>query len=300
MTMKVRVVSDLHLECCEMGHGVPDLGEGDLLILGGDILCARHFKSENGRLREVYLKFLERCASDFDQVLYVAGNHEPYGYNYEGTRSVLEEALPANIRLMEDETVEIGGWHFIGSTLWTDFRNANALEMMEAAQCLNDYKVVRITPKYRKMAPEDTLGFHRASKAYMVSELERLGPDTKVWVLTHHAPSYQSVAPMYRTNGIANGAYVSDLDQLILDHPAIKVWSHGHTHTSFDYDIGQCRVICNPRGYYNGYNNADLNTSFDPLLTVEITSTGVPPCGRVGPVGQLSTKPPVGHGSGVS
>ncbi|NBT05096.1 MAG: metallophosphoesterase, partial [Proteobacteria bacterium] len=72
-------------------------------------------------------------------------------------------------------------------------------------------------------------------------------------------------------NGIANGAYVSDLDQLILDHPAIKVWSHGHTHTSFDYMIGDhCRVVCNPRGYYNGYNNAGLNLDFDPLLTIEV------------------------------
>jgi hypothetical protein len=43
---KIKVVSDLHLECCEHGHGIPDLGEGEVLILGGDILCARHFKEE--------------------------------------------------------------------------------------------------------------------------------------------------------------------------------------------------------------------------------------------------------------
>lgn len=268
--MKVRVVSDLHLECCEYGHGVPDLGEGDLLVLGGDIVCARHFKSQNGRLREVYLKFLEKCSKSFDTILYVAGNHEAYGYNYEGTFSVIRDALPANIRLMEDDTASIGGWTFIGSTLWTDFRGENALEMMEAGQCMNDYKTIRITSKYRKLNPEDTLSFHKASKAYIASELERLGPDARVWVLTHHAPSYQSVAAMYRTKGIVNGAYVSNLDQLILAHPAIKVWSHGHTHTSFDYTIGGCRVVCNPRGYYNGYNNADLNLDFDPAFTIEL------------------------------
>jgi hypothetical protein len=264
--MKVRVASDLHLECCEMGHGVPELGEGDLLILGGDILCARHFKKQ-GKLREVYLEFLERCSKSFDTVLYVAGNHEPYGYNYEGTFGAISDSIPANIRLMENDTASIGDWHFIGSTLWTDFRNENALEMMEAAQCMNDYKTVRITTKYRKMNPDDTLAFHKASRAYIVSELERLGPDARVWVLTHHAPSYQSVAPMYRTNGIANSAYVSDLDDLILAHPAIKFWSHGHTHNSFDYMVGDhCRVVCNPRGYYS----ADLNLDFDPAFTIEI------------------------------
>lgn len=269
--MKVRVVSDLHLECCEYGHGVPDLGTGDVLILGGDILCARHFKRD-GRLREVYGDFLQRCADNFDRVLYICGNHEAYGYNYEGTLGAICDALPSNIQLMENDTVSIGDWCFIGCTLWTDFRNENALEMMEAAQCMNDYKTIRITPKYRKLRPEDTLNFHKTSKAYIASELERLGPDAKVWVLTHHAPSYQSVAEMYRTKGIANGAYVSDLDDLVLTYPQIKVWSHGHTHNSFDYIIGGCRVVCNPRGYYNGYNNADLNLDFDPAFTIDLQS----------------------------
>jgi len=33
--VKIKVVSDLHLECCEHGHGIPDLGTGEVLILGG-------------------------------------------------------------------------------------------------------------------------------------------------------------------------------------------------------------------------------------------------------------------------
>jgi hypothetical protein len=266
--MKVKVVSDLHLECCEQGHGVPDLGEGDVLILGGDILCARHFKT-NGKLHQVYDDFLQKCSDNFDYVLYIAGNHEAYGYNYEGTWDVLKEHLPKGIHIFENDFVKIDDWIFIGGTLWTDFRNGNALEMMEAAQCLNDYKTIRITPKYRKMNPDDTYAFHQNTKKYLQENLELFQND-KVWVLTHHAPSYQSVHPKYRTSGIANGAYVSDLDDFIFNHPQIKYWSHGHTHTSFDYQIGECRVICNPRGYYNGYNNADLNLEFNPNFEIEI------------------------------
>jgi predicted phosphodiesterase len=266
--MKVKVVSDLHLECCEHGHGVPDLGEGEVLILGGDILCARHFKKD-GSLHKVYDDFLKKCADNFMHILYIAGNHEAYGYNYEGTWDVLKEHLPEGIHLMEDSVVKISDWVFIGSTFWTDFRNENALEMMEAAQCMNDYKVIRITPKYRKMNPDDTLCFHKKSKKFLLDQLE-LFKNQKIWVLTHHGPSYQSVHEKYRRSGIANGAYVSDLDNLILDHPEIRVWSHGHTHTSFDYKIGDCRVVCNPRGYYNGYNNADLNIDFDPNFEIEL------------------------------
>ena len=268
MKMKIKVVSDLHLECCEHGHGVPDLGEGDVLILGGDILCARHFK-KNGPLHKVYDDFLQKCVTNFDEVLYLAGNHEAYGYNYEGTWDVLAEHLPKEIHLLENDYVKIKDWVFLGATLWTDFRNENALEMMEAAQCMNDYKVIRIGSNYRKMNPDDTLKFHKKSKLFLQQKLQEF-KDTKTWVLTHHGPSYQSVHPKYRSAGIANGAYVSNLDDLILNNPQVKCWSHGHTHESLDYKIGDCRVVCNPRGYYNGYNNADLNINFDPNFEVEL------------------------------
>lgn len=262
--MRVKCVSDLHLECCEQGHGVPDLGEGDALILGGDILCARHFKT-NGKLHQVYDDFLQKCSDNFDYVLYIAGNHEAYGYNYEGTWDVLKENLPKGIHLFENDFVRIDDWIFIGGTLWTDFRNGNALEMMEAAQCLNDYKIIRIGSNYRKMNPDDTLGFHKKSKQFLLDTLPMF-ENQKVWVLSHHAPSYQSVHPKYRTSGIANGAYVSDLDDFIFNHPQIKYWSHGHTHESFDYTIGECRVICNPRGYYP----TEINSNFDPNFEIEI------------------------------
>jgi len=259
--MKVRVVSDLHLECCEHGYGVPDLGKGEVLILGGDILCARHFK-RNGNLHQVYKDFLQKCADNFDWVLYIKGNHEAYGYNYEGTHKVLKENLPEGIHLMEDNIVKISDWVFIGSTLWTDFRKENPLEMMEAAQCMNDYKTIRITPKYRKLNPDDTLSFHQKSKKFLLNTLPMF-ENQKVWVLTHHGPSYQSIHPKYRSSGIANGAYVSDLDDLILSHSQIKYWSHGHTHESMDYTIGDCRVVCNPRGYYPTEVNPKFDSNFE-------------------------------------
>jgi Icc-related predicted phosphoesterase len=266
--MKVKVVSDLHLEMCENGHGVPDLGSGDVLILGGDILCARHFKTE-GPLHKVYDDFLQKCVKNFDEVLYVAGNHCFYGYNYEGTWKVLKENLPSSIHLLENDFVKIKDLVFLGCTLWTDFRNGNALDMMEASQCMNDYKAIRITSKYRKMNPDDTYEFHKKSKQFLLKKLNQFQNDN-VWILTHHGPSYQSVHSKYKNSGFANSAFVSDLDEFILNHPQIKYWSHGHTHESFDYMIGNCRVVCNPRGYYNGYNSNGLNQNFNPSLEIEI------------------------------
>jgi len=261
--MKVKVVSDLHLECCEHGHGVPDLGEGEILILGGDILCARHFKT-NGPLHKVYDNFLQKCVENFDDVFYINGNHESYSYHYDSTFDVLAEHLPKEIHYLENDFVKIKDWVFLCCTLWTDFRKENPLEMMEASRFLNDYHTIRIGSNYRKLNPDDTLKFHKKSKQFLLEKLEQFH-DQKIWILTHHAPSHQSIHPKYRTE-TTNGSYASDLDDLILSHPQIKCFSHGHTHESMNYFIGDCQVICNPRGYFP----SQMNPDFDPNFEIEI------------------------------
>ncbi len=257
--MKVKLFSDLHLEhfvACQTFN----VGEGDVLILAGDILCTKHFKTD-GYLHKVYDRFLKDCSKNFDKVLYILGNHEFYGYNYEGTKRKLKEHLPHNFYILDNDTITIGNWNFVGVTLWTDFRNENTLEMMEAECNMNDYKVIRIGKNYRKLRATDTLNFHKESKKYLLDQLQTLTEN--VFVISHHAPSYQSVAEEYKN--CANGAYVSDLDDLIYNHPQIKYWAHGHVHTPFDYKIGECRVVCNPRGY------PGQDTGFNPNLTLELT-----------------------------
>ena len=54
-----------------------------------------------------------------------------------------------------------------------------------------------------------------------------------------------------------NGAYSTNLDDFILDRRQIRLWTHGHTHEDFDYMIGGCRVVCNPRGYIDYEAKAD-------------------------------------------
>ena len=43
---------------------------------------------------------------------------------------------------------------------------------------------------------------------------------------------------------------IDELEQFIIDNPRIKLWIHGHVHNSFDYNIGQCHIICEPYGYF--------------------------------------------------
>jgi Icc-related predicted phosphoesterase len=60
-------------------------------------------------------------------------------------------------------------------------------------------------------------------------------------------------------------SFASNLEGL-LDANKIELWIHGHTHDSFDYEIYDKRVVCNPRGY----SPHELNRDFRPDWVVEV------------------------------
>ncbi len=266
--MKVRIYSDLHLEHFhpgEMLDFIVNPGEAiDVLILAGDIFTAKKFKTE-GYLSELYCDFLNHCSKNFQNVLYVAGNHEAYGYHLESSHKKLREVLSEypNIHFMENDKFILDNWVFLGATLWTNFFNQNPLAMMESQRCMNDYSVIRTGTNYRKLNPDDVLKLHRYSLDYFEFQLN-LHKNENVFIISHMAPSSRSIHEMYR-GSLVNSAFVSDLDEWAMDYPQLKYWVHGHVHHSFQYDLTDtCKVICNPKGY------GKENVGFDSKLTLTI------------------------------
>ena len=107
-----------------------------------------------------------------------------------------------------------------------------------------------------RFTPEDAVEDHKQMMDYIRIMIEGKW-DQKFVVVGHHAPSKQSTHPRYRSEVVMNGGYSSDLDDFIIDHPQIKLWTHGHTHEDFDYMIGSTRIVCNPRGYIRYEDRAD-------------------------------------------
>ena len=249
--MKIKIFSDIHLEFY-VAHQYFDVGTGDVLILAGDIISARHLRTD-GYLKRLYLKFFDTCSKNFKHIIYVLGNHCFYGYNIEGAKKVIKEVLPSNFYLLDDGTVKIGEWNFLCATFWTDHNRENPLNMMENGTYMNDYHTIRIGSNFRKLNPDDTLGFHKKSKKYFEEKLE-LYKNDNVFIVTHMAPSYQSNSPRFRGES-TNSAFCSDLDDWILEHPQIKYWCHGHLHSYANYTIGNCNIICNPVGYSGEITN---------------------------------------------
>lgn len=114
-------------------------------------------------------------------------------------------------------------------------------------------------------SPADAVEDHRAMFDYVKTVVEGRF-DQKFVVVGHHAPSRLSTHPRYANESIMNGGYSSSLDDYILDHPQIKLWTHGHTHEDFDYRIGSTRIVCNPRGYIHYEERAE----HFKLVTVEV------------------------------
>jgi len=275
--MKIAICSDLHLEFGTIS--LENTENADVLILSGDICVAKDLMNKDnndildrfGR-SETWHTFFQECSDRFPHVLYVMGNHEHYHGDYANTIGDLRSRLNylRNLHILDKEQIAIRDTIFIGGTLWTDMNNEDPITLLHMKGMMNDFRCVkngnRVTifkdedGKFHKresrFTPEDTVEDHKEMLAYIRMMVEGKW-DQKFVVVGHHAPSKLSTHPRYQKEEIMNGGYSSDLSEFIMDHPQIKLWTHGHTHEDFDYMIGSTRIVCNPRGYDGHENRAD-------------------------------------------
>jgi predicted phosphodiesterase len=286
--MKIKLVSDLHLEFSDCF--INNNENADVLILGGDIMIAQdlhdHPEPNNtadqaaianstglGRRQQNaqrFRDFLKRCSFQFPHVIYIAGNHEFYNGKWvKGLEYLRNECVKfPNVHFLERDTVKIDDVTFVGGTLWTDMNKHDPLTLHAVRDMMNDFRIIKNDAKgFTNLKPADTAVRHRETLDFIRTVIAERH-DEKFVVVGHHSPSFQSVHEHYKHETLMNGAYHSELSEFILDHPQIKLWTHGHTHHPFDYAIGETRVVCNPRGYENdGYSE---DTGWDPNLILEI------------------------------
>ena len=279
--MKIKLVSDLHLEFSDINITNDD--GCDVLILGGDIMVAQEMhdhpahaisalteKTLGPRQLKVkrYRDFLSRCSINFPHVIFIAGNHEYYHGKFPDAIDYLREECNVypNVYFLEMDSKEIDDVTFIGCTLWTDMNKGDPVTLYSVSDMMNDFRIIRNSQReYSRLRPQDTIELHRNHVAYIKHVVEN-DPSKKYVVAGHHSPSKLSTHEKYRGERIMNGAYSSDLSEFILDHPQIKLWTHGHTHYPFDYMLGETRIVCNPRGY-EGYEDP---SEWNPNIVLEI------------------------------
>jgi len=272
---RIIVFSDLHIEFDRQGRELPMedgghpvigprlealRGQADVIVMAGDI--------DLGIYGVGYADSVSRYLEM--PVILIAGNHE--FYRQVNLEHVIDNCRKAamgtdgRVIFLERETAVIRDIRFLGCTLWTDFqlfgKDRRFYAMQTAGHGMNDFKLIRNRQKYR-FTPDNAVAEFEQSIKYLRSEFEKPFDGPTV-VITHMAPSRLSVPGRFK-NDLMSAAFVSNLDEVVSTSGAV-LWVHGHIHDSFDYTIGDTRVLCNPRGYFPN----DLNLDFDPELIVKI------------------------------
>jgi len=230
--MKLHVLSDLHTEFADFS---PPATDADVVILAGDI--------------GVGFGGIEWASQQFPDafVVYVPGNHEYYGHDI-GLTNEIRSSAPANIRVLNNDKLELDGVRFLGCTLWTDFKLYGEGKVWfserTAQTSVRDFTSIR--NGNRTFTPGDSVGHHKTSVAWLVNELE-IAFDGPTVVVTHHLPASRSIASQYRNHHL-HPVFASHLEGIIEKYQPV-LWIHGHTHVACDYEAYGTRVVCKPRGY---------------------------------------------------
>ena len=196
------------------------------------------------------------------------------------------------IALLSNTCTEYQGVIIIGTCLYTDFNLYGEDHREEciayAKKYMNDFRLPTILEKKiytrnkngtweftthkkadRKVRPFTPLDhmFYFDNSFNFIKEKVQEHRYKPIVIMTHHAPSPYSISEEYKGN-LLNAAFASNLNSFIVDNPQIRLWSHGHMHTPFDYILGETRIVCCPFGYNNENN---FNLPYDYGLRISIT-----------------------------
>lgn len=233
------------------------------LVIAGDFAVPSNHSHFSIPLLRLY-------SERFAWIIYILGNHEYYKGAIPRTFDKICQGVAdcRNVHVMENQSILIDDVLFICATLWSDFDNGNPLSMYNIDQGMNDFQLIRYGTVedqfWRRFKTIDAFKLHKQSKEFIFKTISQAKispvPPRKIVVVTHHAPSFQSI-PSGFYNNMLNGGYASELGYAILEN-CPDYWFHGHIHDSVDYMIGDCHVLSNPRGYAGYMENPNFNPNF--------------------------------------
>lgn len=220
-----------------------------ILILAGDIWHAKKpFSFSN-------FSWFKNISKQFHSIVVLLGNHDFWGGNlskeYDHYINYIEEQQLDNIHLLQNNTIKFDGIKIVGGTMWTNFNDGDYITLETALSTMNDYKFIKNGSGFARLKPTHLLGEFNRTFRHITENAHKDYPEESLWVVTHHAPSFQSIHPDYQDDSFyhMNGLYASNLEDYIKSNKDIAIWGHGHCHHFSNYKIGNTKIISNPRGY---------------------------------------------------
>lgn len=228
--MKLKLLSDLHIEGFANKKIYENPTQAEVLVLAGDI---------NVGADRVWPD-LERFAENFQDVVYVPGNHEWYKNSFEEFHAKLTEfSGGTNIHYLCNSSVKIKDVTFLGTPLWTNFRG-NGRYAGEMRGLISDFQWY---------SPYVCMERGVQAQAWLKQAYE--ATEGKKVVVTHWLPALECIDPWYAQEVTLNRYFANDMGDWIKGLTNVPYWFHGHTHATVDAVLGETRVIANPAGYRN-------------------------------------------------
>lgn len=242
--MKIQILSDTHFEFhADAGKSFLDKLDPsgvDVLVFAGDLTLGDRLEMPLKRLCELY-----------PHVVYITGNHEYYQSEPKKVHKVLYKLSQKlqNLHWLQEQTCEITGVKFAGTTLWFPDQSDNS----KYQHMLNDFSLIR---NFKPWVYET----HAVARKCLAKAIA----DKVDVVVTHHIPTYTHVSREYH-GSILNRFFVGDVKDLLVEGAMPKLWIYGHTHTPQDVTDRGMRVVCNPFGY-----PFDTKSKFREKLVLDI------------------------------
>jgi predicted phosphodiesterase len=273
---RVQYVSDLHLEFYDkLAFPLLLKPAAKYLALAGDICQPHH------RLFEPFMRYV---AGAYDQVFYIAGNHEYYQDDKAKWKYVMPQnmfEIQASIHRALKPFPNIHFLHhdapsyylvkenvaIVGSTLWS---HIPPHKKTEALLGMNDFRHIALPNGFpegvRSLEPDDVNLFHEREKRALDHQIDYwsdMGAD--IVVITHHMPSHVFMSYMYKDYPL-NCCFASNSEKMMRRN--VRAWVYGHTHSTCSSVVNNVLCVANARGYPNqkilGYN---------PQMWLEISMT---------------------------
>src|SRR5512138_2701341 len=188
--MKLSLLSDLHLSLHPLEAPRTD---ADVVVLAGDL----------GRPAAAI-----EWARQFDvPTLFVAGNHEHYGFDIPSVVPQLREhAAGTGVHVLEREVWHQGRVRFLGCTLWSDHRlhatpEERELGLKLALAQVRDFSRIAAGPDGAPFTPALSQQLFDASVAWLDERFAE-PHDGPTVVVTHYAPSRLSIHPRFEGSPI--------------------------------------------------------------------------------------------------
>jgi predicted phosphodiesterase len=262
--MRVQILSDLHLEKRPLDFNFLITTPADIIVLAGDI---------GDPFSDTYANVIIWCTQYSDHIVIIAGNNEyrnAVGYtiaeidtHIKRLSDDISASSTKNVTYLQcGDSIEIGGVHFIGATLWSHIPQhmVGDIDQSVIAHMLRDIYIQHQTPI--TLTTMNVLHLTHRTGIYNAI-LKGIKHGLKNIVISHHAP-FLMYSGSKRPLTYVDYMYGSDLS-CFMGYDIVRYWIYGHTHKNTVQNIQGTACITNQYG-----NNVQALDGFSKTFSIDV------------------------------